>query len=62
MQVVAHEIRGAFRIITNGGDGLRGQDGGDGVNGLNNNDKVNSICVIIKLYCLKITCKTERIA
>ncbi|KAJ7392019.1 hypothetical protein OS493_014955 [Desmophyllum pertusum] len=39
VEIFADEIQGAFRIIANGGDGLRGQNGGNGVPGQNNNEK-----------------------
>ena len=44
-------MRGAFRIITNGGDGLRGQNGRNGLNGVDNNNQVNG-SVIHTMYIL----------
>ena len=42
MEIFADEIQGAFRIVANGGNGLRGKDGADGRPGSNNDNKVNS--------------------
>lgn len=41
MEIFADEIQGALRIITSGGNGLRGQNGGNGQPGEDNNNRVN---------------------
>ncbi|KAL9958424.1 hypothetical protein ACROYT_G035436 [Oculina patagonica] len=39
VEIFADEIQGALRIITSGGNGLRGQNGGNGQPGLDNNNR-----------------------
>lgn len=43
MEIFADEIQGALRIMTNGGNGLRGQNGGNGIPGEPNNNRVNVV-------------------
>ena len=42
MEIFADEIQGAFRIVTNGGNGLRGKDGANGRPGADKTHKVNN--------------------
>ena len=44
MEVYADVIRGAFRIVSNGGNGFKGQDGGPGANAADSSAKVTKFC------------------
>lgn len=44
MEVYADVIRGAFRIVSNGGNGFKGQDGGPGANAADSTAKVTKFC------------------
>ena len=52
VEIYGDVMHGAFRIITNGGDGLKGQDGGDGVDQEGSIAIVSSLIVLTRNLCL----------